>query len=140
MTKEVFVLIEGCQSDAPEEPVVTRAQGTYHLHKEMHYISYEELPAEGEGLIKSRIKIAPTLVVITRTGAASADMSFELGRNTEAVYRTPYGELRFEVNTSRIVIKELPELLEIHLEYALYSDGVCASRNQTMIRIAPRIS
>lgn len=138
MTKEVSVIIEGYQVDSNEEPVITRAPGTYHLHKGKHYISYEELSEDGEGVIKSRIGLDPVRVEMTRSGAASARMSFEESCNTEAVYQTPYGELRFEIRTSRIMIEEVQNRLEASLEYSLFSNGNCVSMHRTVIKVVPQ--
>ncbi len=138
MTKEVSVIIEGYQAESNEEPVITRAPGTYHLHKDRHYISYEEPLGEGEGVIRSRIRLDTARVEMTRSGAACARMSFEESRNTEAVYQTPYGELRFEIRTSRITIGEVRDRLEAGLEYSLFSNGTCVSRHRTVIKVVPQ--
>ena len=139
MTKEVSVIIEGYQVDSNEEPVITRASGTYHLHKGRHYISYEEPSEDGEGVIRSRIRLdTADRVEMTRSGAASARMSFEESCNTEAVYQTPYGELRFEIRTSQITIEEVQDRLEASLEYSLFSDGTCVSMHRTVIKVVPQ--
>jgi uncharacterized beta-barrel protein YwiB (DUF1934 family) len=138
MTKEVTVTIEGYQLDTEEEPMISKAVGTYHLHKDMHFISYEEPSEEGTEMIRSRIRMSQAQVEMTRTGAASAVMSFEENRSTEAVYRTAYGELCFEIKTSRITFRETSSILEAGLEYSLFSSGTCISKHRTVIRVMPR--
>ena len=135
MTREVSITIEGIQIGAEDSPILITAFGTYHLHNDRHYIQYEEQAEEGSGCIKNMIKIGTKQVEMTRKGAASSEMSFHLERKTEIIYRTPYGSLFFEAQTSQITVLEEENSLVITLTYSLYSKDEHISDNQTIIRV-----
>ncbi len=133
MTKDIIVTIEGRQLDADEMVMIFKADGVYHLQHGKHFIQYDE-PAETAGaVIKNMIKISPKRIEITKKGAASSLMYFDLDQNTEAIYQTPYGDLRFEVRTSGILLEETETTLLVKLEYTLYTEGSHLSDHKTVI-------
>jgi uncharacterized beta-barrel protein YwiB (DUF1934 family) len=129
MTKEVSIIIEGRQLGDEEEAVTTMTAGIYHLHESRHYIQYEETLSEGEEVTKNTIKIAPKRIELTKTGINSSQMIFDLNESTEAVYQTPYGNLILEIMTTRIVLSEVPDKLQILLEYTLSTNDSHLSDN-----------
>lgn len=139
MTKEILITIEGLQLGAEEDPIIDTACGSYHLHNDRHYIQYEEKPEEGEGIIKNTMKIGLTQVEMTKKGAGSAQMTFDINQTSEAIYQTPYGNLCFEVKTSKLVISETPDKIQAKLEYALYSENSHLSDHEILITIVPVI-
>jgi uncharacterized beta-barrel protein YwiB (DUF1934 family) len=135
MTKEVIISIEGLQQGSEEEPVVMTASGTYHLLKGRHYIQYDEKSEEGEGVTKSTIKISLTKIELSKKGANSSQMDFDINDETIAIYHTPYGSLAFDVKTSEIVLDEAQDRLRVKLEYSLSSNDSHVSNNRIMICI-----
>lgn len=136
MTKEVSITIAGVQLGTDEEPIIMTASGTYHLHNDKHYIQYEERSEEGLGSVKNLIKLSLTRVEMTKQGAAKSQMDFDLNHRTEIIYQTPYGSLYFEARTTRLVITEAESLIEVTLEYSLFSKEEHISDNRTIIRIS----
>ncbi len=135
MTKDVIVTIEGRQLDSDEMVMILKADGSYHLQHQKHFIQYEE-PSESEGaVIKNLIKISPNRIEITKKGAASSQMYFDLDQNTEAIYHTPYGDLCFQVKTSQIFFEETENSILARLEYALYTEDSHLSDHRTVIMI-----
>lgn len=137
MTKEVSITIEGIQLGSEEAPIIMTASGTYHMHKDKHYIQYEEQSEEGLGSIKSMIKIGLTQIEMTKKGTGNSEMTFDLNQKTEVIYRTPYGTLFFEAMTSRIAVEEAEEEIVVRLEYSLFTNDETISDNRTTIRILP---
>jgi len=135
MTKEVSVKIEGLQLGSEEEIITTMAIGTYHLQESRHYIKYDETPLEGAKITKNSIIIAPMRIELTKSGANSPQMIFDLKESTEAVYQTPYGNLILQIKTTRIVISELPDELQILLEYNLLTNDSHLSDNTIKMSI-----
>jgi uncharacterized beta-barrel protein YwiB (DUF1934 family) len=135
MTKEVSITMEGIQKGLEEEPIITTASGTYHLRQDKHYIQYEEQTEQG--CIRNTVKIALTQVEMTKKGAINSEMEFDLNRRTDVIYRTPYGTLFFEAQTSQITVKEEEDYIEVTLEYNLFSNDDLTSENRTIIRIRP---
>jgi len=135
MTKEVSIIIDGVQIGTEEEPIIMTASGTYHLQNDKHYIQYEEPSEDGQGTIKNRIKITPSQVEMTKKGASDSQMNFDLNHSTEIIYQTPYGNLFFEVKTNLLEVIETEKLIEVKLEYTLYSNGDLIAEHRTIIRI-----
>jgi uncharacterized beta-barrel protein YwiB (DUF1934 family) len=81
------------------------------------------------------IKIACNQVEMTKKGAINSEMLFDLNRKTEIIYRTSYGTLFFEAQTSRITVSEEEDKIEVILEYCLFSNDELISENRTTIRI-----
>jgi uncharacterized beta-barrel protein YwiB (DUF1934 family) len=140
MTKDIIVNIEGRQLDSDEMVMIFKADGVYHLQRQKHYIQYDE-PTETEGaVIKNMIKISPNRIEITKKGAASSQMYFDIDQNTEAIYQTPYGNLCFQVKTSGITVEETENSILVKLEYTLYSEGSHLSDHRTVIMIQAKPS
>ncbi len=137
MTKEVSITMEGIQKGLEDSPVLTTASGIYHIRLDKHYIQYEEQAEEEQGRINNMIKIANNRVEMTKKGAINSEMVFDLNGKTEVVYRTSYGTLYFEAQTSRITVDEEEDKLEVVLEYCLFSNDELISENCTIIRILP---
>lgn len=137
MTKDVSITMKGTQKGMEEAPVLTTAEGSYHLHQNKHYIQYEEQAEEGQGVIKNMIKISPAQVELTKKGAVNSEMIFNINQKTEIVYRTAFGTLFFDAQTSQINIKEEKDRIEVLLEYRLLSKEELISENTTIIRIIP---
>ncbi len=137
MTKEVFITMEGIQKGLEDEPILTRASGTYHKLRDKHYIQFEEQAEEGQGGVSNRIIIVSNQVEMKKKGAVDSEMVFDLDRKTEVIYRTSYGTLFFEAQTSRVMVKEEEDKIEVILEYSLFSNDDLISENHTRIRIIP---
>jgi uncharacterized beta-barrel protein YwiB (DUF1934 family) len=135
MTKEVSITMEGIQKELEDSPVLTTASGIYHIRHDKHYIQFDEQAEEGQGSIKNMIKISRNQVEMTKKGAINSEMVFDLNRKTDIIYRTSYGTLFFEAQTSRIAISEEEDKLEIILEYCLFSNEELISENRTIIHI-----
>lgn len=135
MTKEVSITMEGIQKGSEDSPVRTTASGTYHMRHDKHYIQFEEQAEEGQGIIKNMIKITLNQVEMTKKGAFNSEMVFDLNHKTEIVYRTSFGTLYFEAQTSKITVNEEEDKLEVLLEYSLFSNDDPISENRTIIRI-----
>jgi uncharacterized beta-barrel protein YwiB (DUF1934 family) len=138
MTKEVSIIIEGLQPGSEEEPVVTAVSGIYHLHNDRHYIQYDEKSEEGEGITKNTIKIALTKIELSKKGANSIQMIFDLNEETFAIYQTPFGSMSFDVKTTEITMDEAPDKIQVKLTYSLSSNASHISNNQIMILITPQ--
>ncbi len=137
MTKEVTVRIEGRQlgeAGVWEEPIITAARGSYHELNDRYYIQYEE-QTEDQELIRNMLKISLSRVEMMKKGAAVSQMSFDINDDTEAVYQTPYGNLRFEVRTAKLTVEESAGEIKVSLEYALSSEDTHISDNRTLIKI-----
>jgi uncharacterized beta-barrel protein YwiB (DUF1934 family) len=135
MTKEVSVIIEGLQLGSEDEPVITAASGIYHFHNDRHYIQYDEKSEDGEGITKNTIKIALAKIELSKKGANSTQMIFDLKEETLAIYHTLFGSMSFDVKTTEITLSEAPDKIQVKLSYTLSANGEYLSNNQIKILV-----
>lgn len=120
MTKEVLVSISGLQFEIDqEEAVEVIIGGEYYYRNGKHYVLYEELSEDGEGVTKNTIKICEDKVDIMKTGVNNVHMIFEKNFQNMTYYNTPYGELLIQINTTNLSLKEEENGLHIHIDYDL---------------------
>jgi uncharacterized beta-barrel protein YwiB (DUF1934 family) len=137
MEQHMNITIEGEQLGTGEAPIVLSAKGICRLHNDQYYIQYDEVNEEQEHYI-SRIRISPTYIEMIKEGVSSSQISFDPEKETQAIYRTPYGDLCFEVKTSYIRIDDSGERIEVSLEYALFTGSEQISEHRTVIRMTPK--
>lgn len=135
MTKDVMIHIEGIVEGMEEESIITKAVGTHSIHKDMHYIQYEEEVPEEEEITKNRIKIGATRIELTKKGKSSSRMAFDLKEKTEAIYETAYGSMYFDITTKGIRLEEEPERLRVQLEYSLLNNDTPISDHRITITV-----
>ena len=126
MTKEVLVRISGLQmavndaEDQGDEPIEIISAGTYFFKNGTHYLFFEEVAEGMQGVTKTQIRLAgkETLEVMKK-GISNMHMVFEKGKTNRCFYRTPLGELNLGICTSKIVVDEQEDNINIRAEYAL---------------------
>ena len=70
---------------------------------------------------------------IVRKGSTESEMLFLPDYETCCMYRTPFGELGFEVNTSLVEFNTESECVKGHLKYSLSSNGSALSEAEVTI-------
>ncbi len=121
MTKEVIITIRGLQSgpDTDAEPIEMITMGEYYYKNNKHYLLYEEL-MEGETKPnKNRIKLAPGMMELTKSGLVSVHMLFEENKKNTTHYYTSYGSLNMGIDTKKITMEERENEMNITVDYAL---------------------
>ncbi len=121
MTKEVLITICGLQNgpDADGEPIEMTTAGEYYYKNGKHYVLYEEV-MEGENKpTKNRIKIAPGLLELTKSGVVNVHMLFEENCKNITHYYTPYGVLQMGLDTKLVHIEEEENEMQVAVDYAL---------------------
>ncbi|MBE5968366.1 MAG: DUF1934 domain-containing protein [Lachnospiraceae bacterium] len=135
MTKDVVVTIEGLQLGDEPDRITVRTDGIYQFRNGKHFIRYEEMIEGVEGTIKNRIKIAPDQIAITKRGAASTVMTFDINEVTNAAYHTPYGNLQLQIKTIKMHVEEGEDEIIVNLNYTISANGERLSENWTKIKI-----
>lgn len=141
MTKDVEVTVKGVQRDEKTEISRTEitAPGEYYFKNGSHYIFYEEAEEDSGVPIKNSLKLKGNLLELHRKGAVNSRMVFETGKSHLADYATPFGMLRMETATSRILCTEEETRLQIGAEYELWMDGARVSSCRLTVKIEPLI-
>ena len=126
MTNDVLVSISGLQMAVNEmesnddEPIEVVSAGTYYFKDGKHYIFFEEVAEGIPGVTKTQIRlIGKETLEVMKKGISNMHMVFEKGKTNRCFYRTPLGELNLGICTSKIVVDEQEDNIDIRAEYTL---------------------
>lgn len=120
MTKDVLVSIEGIQFEVDkEEPVEVITVGEYYYKNDKHFILFEEILEDSQGVTKNTVKVSGNQVTITKKGANNVNMVFEENQKNMSYYHTPYGELLIGINTTKVQIEEQEDTITVRIDYGL---------------------
>lgn len=134
MDRIVKITVEGIQPDTEEDTIMSEASGIYYCRNNKHYVQYEE-SENGNGIIKTAIRIAPGVVDIIKTGSIRSHMVFDLSEETGAVYHTPFGSLKFRIHTQKLKIHQTEDKIMVKMEYTLYERSNKLSDNHIAITL-----
>ncbi|MCR5703511.1 MAG: DUF1934 domain-containing protein [Eubacterium sp.] len=136
MEKEVLVTISGLQgAQEGNESVELMARGKYYLKKDKHYLLYDDIEEESGQTTKNTIKFNSEKVEVLRNGMVNGKLIFQKGKNSQSLYGTPYGDILLEVMTKEIQVKEIPEHINLMIDYELYADNAKVSDSRIVIDI-----
>jgi len=138
MTKDILITITGKQQGVDENPVTIELPGSYHMANGKHYIQYDEENVEIGKSIRNMLKISDSHVTYSKRDAMQTRMEFEINETTQMNYYTNYGNLSFDINTSKIDIQEHSDTLVVKLEYTLTNNGAPVSENILHILVKAR--
>lgn len=120
MTKEVLISVSGLQFAVnSDEAIEIVTGGQYYNRNGKHYVLYDEMMEEYQGVSKNTIKFADGVVDITKKGLSNVHMIFEEKRKNTTYYNTPFGNLLIGLYTNKIQIEEQEEAIKIIVDYAL---------------------
>ena len=148
MTKDVLVSIIGVQTEIAKEkdvdlqttePMEVVTPASYYLKNNKHYIIYDE-PVEGlSTVIKNKIKITDNKIIeIIKSGVSNSHMIFEKNKKNISYYQTPYGEMKLEVDTDELDIKESEDVILISIGYQLDVNDEPLSKCHITMRISSK--
>lgn len=137
--KDVRITVKGVQRDDGAE--ISRTEivvpGEYYFKNGAHYIFFEETAEDSGERVKESLKLKGNLLELNRKGAVNSRMVFETGKSHAVDYATPFGLLRMETVTSRILCLEEKDRLRIKAEYELWADGMKMSSCRLTVKIEP---
>ncbi len=121
MTKEVLVKISGLQfaEGMSNEPVEVITSGDYYKKNGKHYIIYDEVTEDSSQTTKNIIKLADTLLDITKRGASNVHMLFEKDKKNMTYYYTPYGSLLVGIDARKVDVQESEDRISVKVDYEL---------------------
>ena len=126
MTKDVLITISGLQmavsdmENEDNEPIEVINAGTYYFKDGKHYIFFEEVAEGIPGVTKAQIRLkGRECLEVIKKGIANMHMVFEKGETNRCIYKTPFGELNLGISTSRIIVNEQEDNIDIQVEYAM---------------------
>lgn len=120
--------------DTEDDIIEVTAVGNFYEKEDAYYLFYEEQLEGYEGISRSRLKIQPNHVEMTKKGAMENHMVFELGKKTNSMYRTEYGLIEMGMDTDRVDMKLENGVLELHLHYVMEMNCALVGENTLYIR------
>jgi len=114
---KVFVKIKGLYTEDEAMEVIN--VGTYAIINGKEYVRYEEFYDGDTDKSLSTIKIDGNRVEVSKKGAITTQMSFELGQKTSTLYSTPYGNMNMVINTNELEIEREESTISIRLVYSM---------------------
>ena len=141
MTRDVLVSVRGTQllEDDPDTIEVITT-GSYYERNGKHYLLYDEAAGGTDAFVHNRMKAAPGIVEVTKSGAVDCRMIFECGKKHTVSYMTPFGLILLGITTSVLDVQTEEDRLCLHIEYALEMNGEFVSGCIMEIRACPRRS
>lgn len=135
MRKDVQVSVLGIlDAGGGPEAVLTRTTGICSPQGGGYQVSYRELDEHGNAT-DNLLFLSQTEIRIDRSGSISGSFRFIPGERTEALYRTPFGDIGFLAETESCTVEADGSGLEARLEYRLYEGGRLFSQNTLSVHI-----
>lgn len=139
MRKDVQVSVLGIlDAGGGPEAILTRTTGICSPQGGGYQVSYRELDEHGNAT-DNLLFLSQTEIRIDRSGSISGSFRFIPGERTEALYRTPFGDIGFLAETESCTVETdgsgLEARLEYRLEYRLYEGGRLFSQNTLSVYI-----
>ncbi|WP_097014621.1 DUF1934 domain-containing protein [Anaerocolumna aminovalerica] len=139
MKKDVLVSISGLQFEIDkEEAVEIISAGEYYNRNGKHYILYDEILEEMEGITNCTLKISHEQVSIQKKGANNVHMIFEVNRKNLTYYSTPFGDLQIGINTTSIKVTEEKDQILVNIQYELDINYSHVSDCEIQVKITSR--
>ena len=135
MRKDVQVSVLGIlDAGGGPEAILTRTTGICSPQGGGYQVSYRELDEHGN-VTDNLLFLSQTEIRIDRSGSIPGSFRFIPGERTEALYRTPFGDIGFLAETESCTVEADGRGLEARLEYRLYEGGRLFSQNTLSVHI-----
>lgn len=143
MKKEVLISITGLQTEIDkDEALEAVSPGEYYYRNGKHYVLYEELQPEENGIpggiTKNTLKFSGNKAELRKSGVNNVVMSFEAGKNTLTSYQTPVGSLMMGIDTKQMEVTEKEKEITIDIRYNLDINYSYVSECVIKIKIVER--
>ena len=139
MTKEVLICVSGLQFELEEdEALEVVSQGEYYFRNGKHYVTYEEFQEESTQPTSVLLKLSEHKMEMLKKGETNVHMLFEEGKQHNAMYRVPFGNLLMGINTTSLKMTETETEINAEILYGLDINYAHVSDCQIKIRIVPR--
>lgn len=134
MKGKVNVFIEGKTGD-DETGITVNTVGEYRFFNGKHIIMYKEPDTENGKGSDNIIKAQPGLLEMIKKGENNTRMVFDISKDTDSYYYTPYGNFHFHIRTTGLDIENKENELIILMEYNLSNNNEHISDNKLRVVI-----
>lgn len=130
----VSVKTDIVDGDGNKDSIEFTTEGKIGVKNGKTYIYYKESEVSGMDGCLTTIRLEENRLVLKRYGSSSMELEFEVGKNYEDYYRTPYGIFEIKTNTKKLEIEyDGKKEGNIFLEYELQVLGLVNSHNVLQI-------
>lgn len=119
------IKIEGVRTESGGTPELTTqfCRGDYHFKDGFHYLTYGEKMSEGEKETKAIIKTDGKTASLLRFSGYGSNMNFNPSKPQKGRYKTPFGDLDFEIVTHKVTFEIKENNGRLFLEYSMNIAG-----------------
>lgn len=140
MKKDVLISINGLQiMDEDQDQVEVITPGEYYNKNGKHFLLYDEVSADFDGVTKNTIKINENIVEIKKKGYTNVHMIFQENKKNMTYYDTPFGNLLVGLCANNISIKEVEELIDVDIAYSLEINEEHIANCKINLQIKPQL-
>lgn len=135
MNKDICISVQGIQNTGSGlETILTKTTGTYYFENGFHVINYCEMDEHGTAT-DNILFLSETEMRLNKSGSLAGQFRFLHGEKTLAEYLTPFGEIKFEVETESYKVFVKTKDIKVQLIYRLYADGHLFLENNLFVHI-----
>lgn len=143
MTDEILVSVKGFHTQGigeEEDEIEVLSAGKYYLKNGKHYILFDETDAEDGSITKNRIILEDGRMVLQKRGILNTRLVFEKNSKSQNDYHTPAGRMIAGIEVTKLDIRQMEELLEVCVEYALEFNYEKVADCRIQIKVMPKDS
>lgn len=118
-----------------EDIIEVKSIGSMYEKNGDTYVVYKEELEKGAAHVTTTIKVSDKEVLIKRFGVVNSNMKFILNNETVTKYRTPQGVFDIKINTTKLDIKNLENVVTIFIDYKMQVAGLFEGVNKIKIEI-----
>lgn len=135
-TKEnaIITLVSRRSAGGEQDKIEFTVPGGFYVKDGKFYITYRENSDTGMGDSRVMLKVEPSMITMRRMGEFNTVMVYKTGEVTDFIYRMPFGELKFDINTESITNALNENGGRLEFSYLLISGGETA-KNQICLSV-----
>jgi len=122
--------------DGRQSNLESLAKGEHYYRHGKHYISYEDVTADVDGVTKTLVKIGPDELLLQRKGIVNQEQRFRPGCETESLYRTALGTMELKASTRTLELEVKESCGKALLIYELYINGDMVGVNELQLEFS----
>jgi len=139
MRKEVLVSMSGLQFEVDkDEPIEIISVGEYYNRNNKHYVLYEEILEDMEGVSNCTLKISGNQLEVIKRGTSNIHMIFQENKMNTTLYNTPFGDIQIGIFTTDIETIEEEDKIMVTIKYSLDVNFSHISDCEIQIKITSR--
>ena len=114
------------------EELISSNNGSVAFQGDVTLLAYKEVVDDNE--IETSIEISDAGVKVEKRGIISSSMNFILGKETDMLYSTPFGDMMMKAMTDNLTFEITDDFCMAEISYKLYNNSALISSHDLKIR------